>query len=169
MDTKNKACQPYGVLVYLKKGSEKMGKNYFSEEIIQELSGNKYVKKITKKQIIFTEEFRKILVEKHEQGMRPTQILMEAGIPHRLLGQDRVDNMIRRFTSQSKRIEGFKRIKGSGRPKSEKPEFKNIEEELQYYKDQAEYYKQENDFIKKIQALEEKEAARLSRVKNSKS
>ncbi|MEF9893420.1 MAG: hypothetical protein RR738_08845 [Anaerorhabdus sp.] len=146
-----------------------MGKNRFSKETIDYLKGNQYIKKITETQIVFTNEFKEIIVEKHSKGIKPIQIFIEAGIPYQVLGKTRINSAIRQFEKQNQRSEGFARVTGSGRPKNVKLEFKSVEEELQYYKNRAEYLEQENDFIKKIQALEEKEAARLSRVKNSKS
>lgn len=129
-----------------------MGKNRFTEEEIKMLSMNKYVLKVNKYQVIFTEEFKKLCVKQSNQGMTPMQIFEQAGIGYYLIGSTRAKSNVYRFKEQSQRKEGFNRIKGSGRPKS--IEFRSIEEELQYYKDKTEYLKQENEFLKKLKALE---------------
>ncbi len=129
-----------------------MGKNRFSEEEIEFLSKNDYVLKVNEYQVIFTDDFKELCVTQSNQGMTPKKIFDEAGIGYHLIGKKRATNNIHRFKSQSKRPEGFNRIKGSGRPKN--IEFKSIEEELQYYKEKAEYLKQENEFLKKLKALE---------------
>ena len=129
-----------------------MGKNRFNEEEIQMLSMNKYVLKVNKYQVVFTNEFKELCVNQSNEGLTPKEIFDQAGIGYHLIGTKRTANNVTRFKEQSQRIEGFNRIKSSGRPKS--IEFKNIEEELQYYKDKAEHLKQENAFLKKLKALE---------------
>ncbi len=129
-----------------------MGKNRFTEEEINILSMNQYVLKVNKYQVIFTDEFKELCVNQSNQGKTPKEIFDQAGIGYHLIGSKRAKNNVYRFKEQSQRKEGFNRIKGSGRPKS--IEFKNIEEELHYYKDKTEYLKQENEFLKKLKALE---------------
>ncbi len=129
-----------------------MGKNRFTEEEIEILSKNKYVLKVNKYQVVFTNEFKELCVRQSNQGMTPMKIFDNSGIGYHLIGKNRAKSNIHRFKEQSQRKEGFTRIKGSGRPKD--IEFKNIEDELQYYKDKAEYLKQENEFLKKLKALE---------------
>ncbi len=129
-----------------------MGKNKFTEEEIKLLSKNKYVLKVNEHQVTFTDEFKEWSVNQSNLGMTPKQIFDQAGIGYHTIGAIRSTSNIKRFKEQSERIEGFKRVKGSGRPKN--IEFKDIEEELQYYKDKAEYLKQENEFLKKLKALE---------------
>lgn len=129
-----------------------MGKNRFTEEEIEYLSKNKYVLKVNEYQLIFTDEFKELCVIQSNKGMTPKQIFDDAGIGYHLIGIKRATNNVYRFKLQSQRIEGFNRIKGSGRPKNR--EFNNVKEELQYYKDKTEYLKHENEFLKKLKALE---------------
>lgn len=129
-----------------------MGKNRFTKEEIEMLSKNEYVLKVNEYQVVFTDEFKNLCVVQTNKGMTPMQIFDDAGIGYHLIGTERATSNVYRFKEQSQRTEGFNRVKGSGRPK--KLEFKNIEEELQYYKDKAEYLKQENEFLKKLKALE---------------
>lgn len=59
--------------------------NRFSKETIKHLKGNQYIKKITETQIIFTNEFKQIVVEKQSKGIKPIEIFIEAGIPYQIL------------------------------------------------------------------------------------
>lgn len=131
-----------------------MGKNRLSKEEILKLSKNKYVLKVNEYQVIFTDEFKNICVKQSNNGIKTKQIFEEAGIDYYVIGSSRAKNNIERFKKQSIRVEGFTRVKGSGRPKN--IEFNSIEDELQYYKDRSEYLKQENEFLKKLKALERK-------------
>mgnify|MGYP001153063865 CR=1 FL=1 len=129
-----------------------MGNNRFTKEEIDYLSKNEYVLKVNEYQVVFTDEFKELCVRQSNQGMTPKEIFDNAGIGYHLIGTKRARNNVYRFKEQSQRMEGFNRIKGSGRPKN--IEFKSIEDELQYYKDKTEYLKQENEFLKKLKALE---------------
>lgn len=133
-----------------------MGRNYFTDEQIDEFKKNKYIKSITKANITFTKEFKQKFYGLLLDGIEPSHALSQLGINYRTLGKRRVDQLAHRIRIQAQREEGFDRKKGKhvGRPK--KLTFDSPEEEIKYLKDQLEYQKQEIEFLKKLEALEKK-------------
>lgn len=95
-----------------------MGKNYFTPEQIEQLRKNKYVKHVSEKAITYTEEFKEVFLIEYQSGKLPSQIITELGFDSKMLGKDRIRNIVRRCKSQSLRPEGFKdtRASASGRP-----------------------------------------------------
>lgn len=131
-----------------------MGKHYFTEEQINELQMNKYVKKVTDKSIQFTIEFKEEFIRLEKQGLGPTAILTTLGVNPRTIGPIRVARITERIREQSKRPEGFNRKENSSKGKKRKLSFESKDEELEYYKELAERLSQENEFLKKLKALE---------------
>lgn len=95
-----------------------IGKKYFTDEQLEFLVKNPYVKSASSKAITYTEEFKAHFVAEYETGKTPSEILRASGFDLRALGKQRIDNLSRRFKKMSKREEGFSDTrKGlSGRP-----------------------------------------------------
>ena len=84
-----------------------MGKNYFTDEQLEVLLKNPYVKSASYKAITYTEEFKAYFVEEYEAGKTPSVILRNSGFDVGALGRERIDNISLRFRNMSKREEGF--------------------------------------------------------------
>lgn len=129
-----------------------LGKNYFTDEQLKALLKNPYVKAASAKAITYTEEFKEHFVAEYEAGKTPSEILRNSGFDVNALGQDRIDNISRRFRNMSKREEGFidKRKYSAGRPS-----IKSLtsDEQIARLQHQVKYLKQENEFLKKINFL----------------
>ena len=132
------------------------------EEQIERLKKSKYVVSVNENQVNFTDEFKQLALQEWNSGVCPKEIFDKYDIGYAVLGGCRSRNNLRRWEKQESRLEGFQRIKGSGRPK--KPTFSSVEEENKYLKDQLEYQRQEIEFLKKLKALEVK----YQRKKNTK-
>ena len=133
------------------------GRNYFTDEQIEELKKSPYVSKITKSNMVLTDEFKAEFIRLYNLGASPGEILRQLGIDPKTLGKRRVDSLSARVRKQSKRPEGFSRKpNGSkGRPRKKKhPEFDNDAQKAEYYKEYAERLEQEIELLKKL--LEEK-------------
>ena len=144
------------------------GRNYFTDEQMEELRKNPYVEKVSKATVVFTEEFKTAFMRLYDQGIGPGEILRRFEIDPNLLGNSRVEALSKRIRKQSLRPEGFSRKpNGSkGKPRKKKhPEFDNDAQKAEYYKEYAERLEQEIELLKKIEALEE--ADRASRAKSS--
>ena len=130
-----------------------MGKNYFTDEQLELLLENPYVKSASSKAITYTEEFKAHFVAEYETGKAPTEILRGSGFDLKALGQKRIDNLSLRFKKMSKREEGFSdtRKGSSGRPSTKDV---TTDEQIERLQHQVKYLKQENEFLKKINFLD---------------
>lgn len=149
-----------------------MGVNHFTEEQQAELRKNPYIKKVSDKSITYTTEFRELFANEYRAGKSPSQILVECGIDHRLLGRRRKDALVKMVRKCEIRIDGFEdtRKGNSGRPGT-----KDLTEteRISKLEHRIKYLEQENEFLKKIEFLERqakwKGALKRSRKKNSNS
>ncbi|MEG2697274.1 MAG: hypothetical protein RR952_06865 [Cetobacterium sp.] len=133
-----------------------------TKEQIERLKKSEHVASVNENQVVFTDEFKQLALQEWKSGVGPKQIFDKYDIGYAILGKCRVKNNLDRWKKQESRLEGFQRIKGSGRPK--KPTFNSVEEENEYLKNQLEYQQQEIEFLKKLKALEVK----YQRKKNTK-
>lgn len=130
-----------------------MGKNYFTDEQLEALLKNPYVKSASAKAITYTDEFKAYFIAEYTSGKTPSQILRNSGFDVRALGKDRIDNLSRRFKNMSKREEGFSdmRQESSGRPSTKTLTY---DEQIARLQHQVKYLKQENELLKKINFLD---------------
>ncbi|MEG0960395.1 MAG: hypothetical protein RSC93_05950 [Erysipelotrichaceae bacterium] len=133
-----------------------------TKEQMERLEKSEHVASVNENQVVFTDEFKQLALQEWKSGVGPKQIFDKYDIGYAILGPCRVKNNLDRWKKQESRLEGFQRIKGSGRPK--KPTFNSVEEENEYLKNQLEYQQQEIEFLKKLKALEVK----YQRKKNTK-
>ena len=147
-----------------------MGKKYFTEEQLEVLVKNPYVKSASTKAITYTEDFKAYFVLEYEEGKTPSVILRNSGFDLNALGKQRIDNISRRFKQMSKREEGFRdtRKGSSGRPSTK---HLTTDEQIERLQHQVKYLKQENEFLKKVNFLDRQEQwkHKQSQKKNSKS
>ena len=146
-----------------------MPRNYFTDEQIEELKKSPYVLKVSKTNVMFTDEFKNLYLDLLNSGLGPSMALKELGIDYKILGRRRRDDLTRRMKQFSKRPEGFSRkVNGSkGRSHKKKvPTFENETQAAEYYKEYSLKLEQEIELLKKVRALEEKQNS--SRAKNSK-
>ena len=132
-----------------------MGKNYFTDEQLDALLKNPYVKSASSKAITYTEEFKAYFISEYEAGKTPSEILKCSGFDVRALGKDRIDNISRRFRKMSNREEGFSDMRkdASGRPATKTL---TSDEQIARLQHQVKYLKQENEFLKKMNFLNQK-------------
>ena len=132
-----------------------MGVNYFTDEQVEELRRNPYVKKVSEKGITYEEGFKELFAIEYEKGKLPSQIFKEAGFDVTVLGKDRVNDFSKRVKAQKVREAGFEdqRKYSSGRPKT-----KDLtdEEKIQRLEMKIKTLKQENDFLKRVRYLNRK-------------
>ena len=63
-----------------------MGVNYFTDEQVEYLRKNKYVKHVSNKGITYTLEFKELFIDQYGKK-RVYQIFEEAGLPKSILGK----------------------------------------------------------------------------------
>lgn len=129
-----------------------MGVNYFTDEQVEILRKNKYVKNVSNKSITYDVPFKEYFIAEYENGVPPSTIFRNAGFDTNILGQSRIHAFAQRCKAQSVRIDGFKdkREDGTGRPSTKD---KTTEELLELANHKIKVLRQENDFLKRITSL----------------
>ena len=69
----------------------------FSTEQVQELSANPYVSKVTNKRVEYSEEFKKLFIERYRLGVQPRDIFKDAGFDVDVLGYKRIERAADRW------------------------------------------------------------------------
>ena len=145
-----------------------MERNYFTNEEIEILSKNNYVKKVTNKTISFTKEFKELFIEESNKGKGPTRIFIEQGFSPYILGSERIKKFSVRIKKKAKNNLSFDDNRGkkaTGRPKKVKEEFSSLEDEITFLKHQNSLLKAENDLLKKMEFLITKQESKKSQHK----
>ncbi len=132
-----------------------MGKNYFTDEQVQQFLLNPYVKNVSNKAITYTDEFKVIFTQKYLEGNPPSVILREMGFDPHILGKKRIDRFVGNvYKYQVRNGDVSDMRKGySGRPSIKELSDKERIARLEH---QVKYLKQENEYLKKIELLERK-------------
>ena len=134
------------------KGCDFMGKNYFTDEQVELLRTNKYVKHVSYKGITYTLEFKELFISEYDlKGV--CQIFEEAGLPKSILGESRIRHCSERWRKQYNERTSLEdtRKDNSGRPVTRDL---TPEEIIERQKLQIETLKQENEFLRQIRSLE---------------
>lgn len=101
-----------------------MSKITFSEEQIELLKQNPYVKRVSSKSITYTDEFKRLFIEEYLRGNLPRIIFQNAGFDIRMIGTKRYEQSAARWIKayNNDGIVGLRdtRSENSGRP-SNKP------------------------------------------------
>jgi len=146
-----------------------MAEKIFTQEEIKELRENRYVKRVSEKSVItYTDEFKEYFMGEYQKGATPTQILRSAGFDTKMLGEDRIKGIRKRYKKMAERPKGLcdtrKGSSGRQRTKDLTPE-----ELIQRLRHKIKYLEQENAFLKKIESLEKREKQKQNQKTNSKS
>ncbi|MGI6683921.1 MAG: IS3 family transposase [Bacillota bacterium] len=142
-----------------------MSNKIFTQDEIEILSSNKYVKRVSSKGITYTDEFKRIFISENQKGKFPRIIFEECGFNIDILGMKRVESSGKRWRAAYREngILGLQdnRIENSGRP-SEKD--LTLEDKYDRLKAQNKLLKAENELLKKNRNVgkgDGKEDARL--------
>ena len=147
-----------------------MGKKYFTQEQIEQLRQNKYVKNVSEKAITYTEEFKEVFLLEYNEGKLPSQILDEMGFDYKVLGERRVSNITQAVKKQSVRPEGFKDTRADN-PNMGRPSTKDLtsEEIIAKQKAEIELLKAKVEFLSDLKRLEREAMWKASKSKKKKS
>lgn len=140
-----------------------MSAKCFTDEQVDKLRKNPFVKRVSAKSITYTDEFKAYFIEEYRNGKDPTQILKNAGFDTKALGQYRINGIACRYKAMSERMSGLSdtRSINSGRPM-----IKNLtpDEKIQRLEQQIAYLKQENEFLKKNNHADKKAQQEYKRL-----
>lgn len=132
-----------------------MSNKIFTQDEIEILSSNKYVKRVSAKGITYTDEFKRIFISENEKGKLPRVIFEECGFNIDILGMKRVKSSGNRWRNAYREdgVLGLKdtRIENSGRPREKDL---TLEEKYERLMAQNKLLKAENELLKKLDMLE---------------
>ncbi len=125
--------------------------NHFTQEQIDLLRENHYVKIITSSTIRFTEEFKNHFYQKHRSGMSARQIFTECGIDPVILGTKRIEGFCYTLNKQAKRESGFTDNRQNNYRRPAKTVEETVETRIKQLEHELAYTRQEVEFLKKLQ------------------
>lgn len=137
-----------------------MSKKLFTEDQINLLKNNKYIKRITRKAITYSDEFKKLFVSEYEKGLTARQIFEKYGFDVAALGEKRIKTACSRWYELYKKY-GLSRLNDTrknnlGRPGVDKisTEGLSLAEELKRVKAKNKLLEAENELLKKLDLME---------------
>jgi transposase len=132
-----------------------MPKKHFTEEEINKLSTNPYVKSVSPKSIMYTDEFKRIFIAEYVNGKLPRQIFEENGFDVEVIGIVRVNRAASRWRTSYKEsgVLGLRDMRkdNSGRPTIKEP---TLEEKNARLEAQIQLLRAENELLKKLDMIE---------------
>jgi transposase len=132
-----------------------MSKKNFSEREMELLFFNPYVKSVSSKGIMYTEEFKHIFIEENKKGKLPRQIFEEHGLDIDIVGKHRLESAAKRWRA-AYREHGLSGLSDSRNGKASRPHEKEVSLEKKNARLEAELnlLKAENELLKKIKLME---------------
>lgn len=142
-----------------------MGVNYFTDEEVEFLRKNKYVKNVSNKGITYTLEFKELFLT--EYGSKSiVQIFEDVGLPKSILGYKRIQESSYRWRKMENERCSLEdtRKNNSGRPVTRDL---TLEEIIEKQNIKIESLKQEIDFLRQICRLERRHQPKKSPSKKN--
>ncbi len=129
----------------------KTHKNFFTQEQMEQLLKNPYVKSVTPSTVRFTEEFKRYYYQKHTSGVLVRDIFLECGIDPDILGESRIDGFCYTINKQSKRDTGFTDNRQNNYHRPAKTGEETVDTRIKQLEHELAYTRQEVEFLKKLQ------------------
>jgi len=132
-----------------------MSKKLFTQDEIDILSKNKYVRNVSSKGITYSDEFKRLFIVENQAGKFPRQIFEECGFDINILGIKRIESSGKRWRSAFRR-NGISQLQDTRKFNTGRPTEKHLSIEEKYEKLQAKVklLEAENELLKKIEKLE---------------
>lgn len=132
-----------------------MSNKLFTNEEVETLSKNIYVKKVSNKGITYTDEFKRLFIEENNKGKIPREIFIECGFDIDVLGMHRIHSSGKRWRSAFRR-NGVSDLQDTRKFNAGRPSEKELSLEQKYEKLQAKIklLQAENELLKKLEMME---------------
>lgn len=155
MDTLKKGVFTYRFFCILNMRGDSMSNKLFTEEQIEILKQNKYVKRVGPKGITYTDELKHFSIEENEKGLSSTEIFEEAGFDLRIIGRLRPKKALERWKRAYKQsgVMGLQdtRMSKSGRPLEREL---SLKEQLERKEARIKFLEFQLEFQKKLDMIE---------------
>ena len=113
-----------------------MSKKLFTQDEIDILSKNKYVRNVSSKGITYSDEFKRLFIVENQAGKFPRQIFEECGFDINILGIKRIESSGKRWRSAFRR-NGISQLQDTRKFNTGRPTEKHLSIEEKYEKLQA--------------------------------
>jgi transposase len=132
-----------------------MSKKLFTEQEIEILSKNKYVKRVSPKGITYTDEMKHFAIAEWEKGVNSTQVFRNAGLDPRIIGDYRIKSAMRRWKRAYKE-KGIMGLQDTRKGKSGRPLERELSLEEQLIRKEAKikFLEVQLEFQKKLDMIE---------------
>lgn len=132
-----------------------MSKKIFTEDEMEILKANKYVKKVSTKGITYTTEFRRDYTNLLVKGNTKKKIFSQLGFDPNILGEKRMQSVHSRMKNNLKNNKSIEdaRTANSGRPKKKDSKEITEAEEIEMLRHENVLLRAENDLLKKMEFL----------------
>ena len=124
---------------------------HFTDEEMDHLRVNHYVRSISKSTIKFTEEFKRYFCQKREERVAVRQIFLECGIDPDVLGERRIEGFRYTVKKYAKREEGFADKRQNNQRRITASEDHTVDVRIKQLEHELAYTRQEVEFLKKLQ------------------
>jgi len=122
--------------------------NKFTDEQIAELRSNEYVKKVSRTNVYFNDEFKEKFWEMYKgRDMLPSEIYALLGVDSRILGRKRIQGFARNLRKIHERTTGETTVYVR---KCDVHATQTPDRQIRGLRAENKYLKQENEFLKKI-------------------
>jgi len=132
-----------------------MSKKLFTEQEIEILNQNKYVKRVGPKGITYTDEMKQYAISESEKGILSSEIFEKAGFDLSVIGRKRSNSSLARWKSayQKSGVSGLQdtRKGASGRPLEREL---SLEEQLERERAKSKFLEVQLEFQKKLDMIE---------------
>ncbi len=142
-----------------------MSKREYNKKQIQELERNTNIKKVSRKSITYTQEFKERAVKESKEGMSVREIFLENGFKEDLFDRNYMSTMISKWKRKYKETGSLEddrgRCLGGGRPRIREKETRKMVSDMSV---EIALLKEEIELLKKLREINEE----VTRDKNSK-
>lgn len=132
-----------------------MSKQQFTEQEIEILKLNKYVKRVGAKGVTYTDELKQFAIGKSEEGLLSTEIFELAGFDLSIVGRVRARNALDRWKRAYKKS-GVMGLQDTRKGKSGRPLDRelSLEEQLERKEARIKFLEVQLEFQKKLDMIE---------------
>lgn len=126
-------------------------KHYFTQEQMDQLRMNQYVKSVSRSTVKFTEGFKRYFYEQRTSGKTALKIFIECGINPEMLGESRITGFCYTLNKYAKRDAGFADNRKANYRRPPRTGSETVEARIKLIEHELAYTRQEVEFLKKLQ------------------
>ena len=137
-----------------------MSNQKFTQKEMDIISQNPYVVSVCPTRIVYSLAFKQFAIKHSQQGMKSTQIFLEAGFNPEMLGKKRIYSALKKFKKEAASPEGLREPRGKSKEErlvdfaQEDFSKKHTKTAIRELQQRVIHLEQQIEFLKKIQSPE---------------